>query len=128
VEPLFRIRTLEEKTMPYVLINTSLTLTPARREKVKTELGRLIAIIPTKNEAGLLVDFSEGHTMYRAGEEAPCAFIEIRLFGKAGMEEKKKLTREIFEMLNRELGLEIPRMYLNIQEFDAWGSAGIFKP
>jgi hypothetical protein len=114
--------------MPYILINTSLRLTPAQKEKVKTELGRLIAIIPAKSEAGLLVDFSEGHTMYRAGEQAPCAFIEIRLFGKTGVDEKKQLTQEVFGMLNRELGLEIPRMYLNIQEFETWGSAGIFKP
>jgi hypothetical protein len=114
--------------MPYVLINTSLRLSAAQKEKVKAEFGRLIAIIPTKAEAGLLVDFSDGHTMYRAGEEAPCAFIEVRLFGKAEMEIKKKFTQEVFGMLNRELGLEIPRMYLNIQEFETWGSAGIFKP
>jgi hypothetical protein len=97
-------------------------------EKVKAEFGRLIAIFPTKNETGLLVDFSAEHTMYRAGEEAPCAFIEVRLFGKAGMECKKQFTQEVFEMLRRELGLEIPRMYLNILELETWGSGGIFKP
>ncbi|MDR1932636.1 MAG: hypothetical protein LBQ57_07445 [Spirochaetales bacterium] len=114
--------------MPYVLVNTSLKLDAVRKEKLKAEFGRLITIIPTKTEAGLLVDFSDGHTMYRAGEEAACAFIEVRLFGKAETEVKKKFTKEVFEMLNKELGLEIPRMYLNIQEFETWGSAGIFKP
>ena len=114
--------------MPYVAINTTLKLTAAQKEKVKAEFGRLITIIPTKTEAGLLVDFSEGRTMYRAGEEAPCAFIEIRLYGKAEMEPKREFTKQVFEMFNRELGLEIPRMYLNILEFDTWGSAGIFKP
>ena len=114
--------------MPYVLINTSLKLNASQKEKVKAEFGRLITIIPTKIEAGLLVDFSDGHTMYRAGEEAPCAFIEIRLFGKADMAPKKEFTKQVFEMLKAELGLEIPRMYLNIMEFDTWGSAGIFKP
>jgi hypothetical protein len=114
--------------MPYILINTSLKLSAGQKEKVKAEFGRLVSIIPTKAEAGLLVDFSDGHTMYRAGEEAPCAFIEMRLYGKAETEPKKKFTKEVFEMLNKELGLEIPRMYLNIQEFETWGSAGIFKP
>jgi len=114
--------------MPYILINTSLKLTAGQKEKVKSEFGRLMPIIPTKTEAGLLVDFSDGHTMYRAGEEAPCAFIEIRLYGKAEMEPKKEYTKKVFEMLNKELGLEIPRMYLNISEHETWGSAGIFKP
>ncbi|MCL1817475.1 MAG: phenylpyruvate tautomerase MIF-related protein, partial [Spirochaetaceae bacterium] len=110
--------------MPYIAFNTSLKLTAEQKEKVKAEFGRLITIIPTKTEAGLLVDFSDGRTMYRAGEAAPCAFIEIRLFGKAEMGPKKKFTEEVFQMLNRELGLEIPRMYLNILEFENWGSAG----
>jgi hypothetical protein len=114
--------------MPYIAVNTSLKLTAAQKEKVKTEFGRLIAIIPTKTEAGLLVDFSDGHTMYRAGTEAPCAFIDLRLFGKAETEPKKRFTQETFEMLNKELGLEIARMYLNITEFENWGSAGILKP
>ncbi|MDR1626835.1 MAG: hypothetical protein LBT33_09875 [Spirochaetia bacterium] len=114
--------------MPYVLINTSLRLSAVQKERVKSEFGRLIAMIPTKTEAGLLVDFSDGHTMYRAGEEAPCAFIEVRLFGRTETGIKKEFTKEVFGMLGRELGLEIPRMYLNIQEFDTWGSGGIFKP
>ena len=110
--------------MPYIAFNTSLKLTKEQKEKVKAEFGRLIEIIPTKTEAGLLVDFSDGRAMYRAGEEAPCAFIEIRLFGKSEFEYKKKFTQEVFEMCKKELSLEIPRMYLNILEFDNWGTKG----
>ena len=113
--------------MPYIAINTSLKLSTAQKEKVKSELGRLIAVIPTKTEAGLLVDFSDGHTMYRAGEEAPCAFIDVRLFGKAEFDYKKQFVEETFKMLAKELGLEAARMYLSVSEFDTWGSAGIFK-
>ena len=113
--------------MPYIAINTSLKLTAAQKEKVKTEFGRLIAIIPTKAETGLLIDFSDGHTMYRAGIEAACAFIDVRLYGKAEFEYKKQFTEETFKMLTKELGLETAKMYLSISEFDTWGSAGIFK-
>ena len=113
--------------MPYIAINTAQKISDAQKEKIKSELGRLITIIPTKSEAGLLVDFSDSRTIYKAGENVSGAFIEIRLFHKADFEPKKKLVEEIFEMLSRELGTKKENMYLNILEFDNWGSAGTYK-
>jgi len=110
--------------MPYIAVNTAEKLSDAQKEKIKTELGRLITIIPTKTEAGLLVDFSDSRTMYKAGAKVSGAFIEVRLFHKTDFEPKKKFTQEVFQMMQKELGLEIPRMYLNILEFDNWGTKG----
>ena len=113
--------------MPYIAINTSQKLSQAQKEKIKTELGRLITIIPTKNEAGLLVDFSDSRTIYKAGAEVSGAFIDVRLFHKSDAEPKKKFTEEAFDMLAKELGLAKDNMYLNIMEFDSWGSGGTFR-
>ena len=113
--------------MPYIAVNTAQKISDAQREKIKTELGRLITIIPTKTEAGLLIDFSDSRTTYKAGENVSGAFIDVRLFHKADFELKKKLTEEIFEMLSRELGIKKEHMYLNITEFDNWGTAGTYK-
>ena len=113
--------------MPYIAINTCQKLSDAQKEKIKAEFGRLITIIPTKNESGLLVDFSGDRTIFKAGEKVDAAFIELRLFHKADFEPKKKFTEETFELLTRELGLKKENMYLNILEFDEWGSAGTYK-
>ena len=113
--------------MPYIALNTTQKLTDAQKEKIKTELGRLITIIPTKTEAGLLVDFCGDKTFYKAGENVSGAFIDLRLFHKADYEPKKKFTEETFEMLSRELGLKKENMYLTIMEFDNWGSGGTYK-
>jgi hypothetical protein len=126
MKPVYSYQNSEE-TMPYIAINTSLELDGVKRERVKAELGRLVTLIPTKTEAGLLVDFSDGRVMYRAGVEGPCAFIDVRLYGKAELEPKKRFTEETFAMLRRELGLETGRMYMSISEFESWGSAGILK-
>jgi len=113
--------------MPYIAVNTSQKLSDAQKEKIKTELGRLITIIPTKAEANLLIDFSDSRTMYKGGENISGAFIEMRLFKKTDFEPKKKFTEETFEMLSQELGLKKEHMFLNILEFDNWGSAGTYK-
>jgi len=113
--------------MPYIAINTSLKLSVTQKEKIKSEFGRLITIIPTKTEAGTLVDFSDSRTIYKGGVEVAGAFIDVRLFHKADFEPKKKFTEEIFELLLRELGIAKENIYLNIMEFDNWGTAGTFK-
>jgi phenylpyruvate tautomerase PptA (4-oxalocrotonate tautomerase family) len=113
--------------MPYIAVNTTKKLSAAGKKKIKTELGRLIGIIPTKSEANLLVDFSGGRSMYKAGDEVPGAFIDLRLFHKADYEAKKKFTEETFELLSRELGLKKENMFLTIMEFENWGSGGTLK-
>ena len=110
--------------MPYIAINTTLELSDSRKEKIKAELGRLITIIPTKTEAGLLVDFSGSRTIYKAGENVSGIFIDLRLFHKSDHEPKKKFTEETFEMLARELGVKKEDMYLTIMEFENWGAGG----
>jgi len=113
--------------MPYIAVNTSEKLSDAQKEKIKTEFGRLITIIPTKTEATTLVDFSDSRTMYMAGENISGAFIELRLWHTYDFECKKQFTEAVFEMLSRELGLKKENMYLNIVELDDWGSAGTYK-
>ncbi|MCL2318506.1 MAG: hypothetical protein FWC45_00345 [Treponema sp.] len=112
--------------MPYIAVNTAQKLSMAQKEKIKTELGRLITIIPGKDEAGTLIDFSESRTIYKAGENVTGAFIDVRLFHKSEFEPKKKFTEETLGMLSRELGIAKQNMYLTIMEFDNWGSGGTY--
>ena len=113
--------------MPYIAVNTSQKLSDAQKEKVKAELGRLITIIPTKTEAGLMVDISDARAFYKAGQKVESAFIDLRLFHKSEFEPKKKFTEETIEMLSSELGIKKENLYLTIMEFDNWGAGGTLK-
>jgi hypothetical protein len=110
--------------MPYIAVNTSQKLSPALKEKLKAEFGRLIAIIPTKEEKGLMIDFSDGHTIYTAGKEVDGAFIDLRLYKKSELEFKKKFTQEVFKLLQNELNIKPEAASLNIIELETWGSNG----
>ena len=112
--------------MPYIAVNTTQKLSVAQKEKIKAEFGRLITIIPTKSEAGLLVDFSDARTIYKAGENVEGAFIDLRLFRKSEFEPKKQFTEAVFELLSQELGLKKENMLLSIMENECWGYAGTF--
>ena len=110
--------------MPYIAVNTSQTLSADQKEKIKTELGRLITLIPGKTEAVTLIDFSDSRTIYKNGVKVTGAFIDVRLFQKADFEPKKLFTEKVFVLFSKELGIEKENMYLTIVEFENWGFAG----
>ena len=110
--------------MPYIAINTSQELNDSQKEKIKSELGRIMPIIPTKTEAGLLIDFSGGHTFYKGGEKVEGALVDLRLFRQSPMEAKKQYTAELLDLLSRELGIKKEHMYMNISEYECWGANG----
>ena len=113
--------------MPYIAINTSVQIPDAQKEKIKTEIGRLITIIPTKTEAGTMVDFCDCRTMYFAGKKVNGAFIELRLFRKSEFEAKKKFVEELFKFLMQELGMTDDLIKINIIELDEWGGGGTLR-
>jgi phenylpyruvate tautomerase PptA (4-oxalocrotonate tautomerase family) len=113
--------------MPYIAINTTEKLPAAKQEFIKTEIGRLISIIPAKTEGGLLIDFSGGRQFYRAGTLVKGAFVDLRLYRSSDFEARKKFTEEVFSLLSRELGIEKDHVFLNIIELESWGSGGTLK-
>ena len=114
--------------MPYIALNTTVSLSEAKKEEIKAELGRLIAILPGKSERVLMIDFGDGHTMYFRGEKKErCAFVEIRLFGVSPMDEKSTLTAEIAAMLQKTAGIAPEDVFINIVEYSNWGSNGVFR-
>jgi phenylpyruvate tautomerase PptA (4-oxalocrotonate tautomerase family) len=113
--------------MPYIAINTTEKLPVPKQEIIKAEIGRLISIIPTKTEGGLLIDFSGDHSFYRAGSPVKGAYVEVRLYRPSDFEAKKKFTEEVFGLLSRELGIETGHMHLNIIELENWGGGGTLR-
>ena len=64
--------------MPYIGISTSKRLSDAQKDALKAELGEKIRVIPGKTEAALMVDISDCHAMYLAGEKRELAFLDVR--------------------------------------------------
>jgi phenylpyruvate tautomerase PptA (4-oxalocrotonate tautomerase family) len=110
--------------MPYIAINTSLDVSETQREIIKTELGRLITIIPTKTESGLMIDFSDKKLFYKAGNKVDGVFIDLRLFRNSDFDAKKKFTEELIEMIHQKINVSKENIYLTIMEFDSWGLNG----
>ena len=55
--------------MPYIAVTTSKALSDEQKDELKKTIGQKISLIPGKTEAALMVDISDNHTMYFAGEK-----------------------------------------------------------
>ncbi|MDR2053644.1 MAG: hypothetical protein LBP80_09540 [Treponema sp.] len=112
--------------MPYISLNTSEKLSENQKEKVKSEIGRLITVIPGKTGEVTIVDISDGRSMYKGGKTAPCAYVDIRVYTKADPEGKKRFVDELFGVLDRELGIPKDDVYMSVLEFEQWGDHGAY--
>jgi hypothetical protein len=112
--------------MPYIQVTIGQKLSEMERETLKTELGRLITIIPGKTESGLIVSIQDGGSLYMGGDAAPAVYIDLRVYTRADPEAKKRFARELFASITRQFNIPAARQYLSIGEYDHWGYDGEF--
>lgn len=110
--------------MPFVNTITNVKITAEKAEILKAKFGKAITLIPGKTESGLMLNFTDESTMYKAGEINPTVFMEVRIFGTTTKEAYQILTQELTKIMGEELGIEPSHVYINFLEFPIWGSNG----
>ena len=113
--------------MPYIAVTTSKALSDEQKDELKKTIGQKISVIPGKTEAALMVDISDNHTMYFAGEKRKLAYVDVRCYGSTEFENKKALTEALFDAVELHTGLHDDSIYLTYTEFSNWGTRGTMK-
>ena len=68
--------------MPYIDVHTNTELPREMAETLKSEIARVLSdSFPGKTENWLMLRFSGGEEMYFGGSAAPCAMIDVFIFG-----------------------------------------------
>lgn len=111
--------------MPFIGAKVSVKISSEKEEIIKKKLGEAIALIPGKNETFLMIGFEDEHSLYFGGEKLEKgAFIEVKIFGKANKEDYAKLTAEICNIYEEELGIPQNKIYVKYEEVQDWGWNG----
>ena len=114
--------------MPLIVVNTSLTLEKEQKDAIKSEMGKAITIIPGKTEQVLMVDVSDGRTIYFHGEEPKqAAHVDVHIYGSANFAVKSEFTQAIYKVLNDTVGLKDDEVFVTINEHSVWGAKGKLK-
>ena len=64
------------------------------------------------------------HMAFRGKSEPDMAFVEVKLFGKAAQKDYDRLTRELSDILNQELGISPSQIYIKYEDVSHWGWNG----
>ena len=126
--------------MPFIQSKVSVSLTDTQKENIsiehsligfgqkeniKSKLGKAISLIPGKSEQWLMVEIKDNCCLYFQGnQDAPTAFVEVKIFGKASSQVYDSLTNEICNILNTELSIPKNRIYVKYEEVANWGWNG----
>lgn len=111
--------------MPYIVAKVNVKISKEKEEALKKRLGQAIALIPGKSENYLMLSFEDGCKLYFGGKNnIGIAFVEVKLFGKAGNSVYDSMTAEITKIINEELGISPSAIYVKYEEVAHWGWNG----
>jgi hypothetical protein len=111
--------------MPYINTTASVKIPADKEKRIAAALGKAIENFPGKTERWLMLNFTDGSSMYFAGDaSAPSAMVEVKIFGTAPASAFDGMTRDICAIFGRELGIPADRVYVQYEECSRWGWNG----
>ena len=114
--------------MPFIDSKITLKISEEKKEKIKSELGKIISVIPGKSESWLMVGINDDYRLYFKGEKKEkAAFVEVKIYGSADKSAKDKVTSLICSLYEKELDIPKDSVYITFQEIGDWGwNGGLF--
>ncbi|MBQ7500546.1 MAG: hypothetical protein IJT91_06595 [Clostridia bacterium] len=111
--------------MPYISTKTTVSVSKEKETVLKEKLARALEKTIGKGEAWLMLSFEDNVRMwFKGGNSAPCAMIEIKIFGSASASKYEAMTAEVCRIMNEELGVPSDRVYVKYEECEHWGWNG----
>lgn len=107
--------------MPFIDLKTNKQVTKSDELALKQAFGNAIAILPGKSEQWLMLDIHDDCRMYFHGDDAPCAMLQVQVFGKINPDKCEELTREICRIMHDVLGISPNGTYVKYEEVSLWG-------
>jgi phenylpyruvate tautomerase PptA (4-oxalocrotonate tautomerase family) len=111
--------------MPLLKLQTSTPVSEDKKENLLKALSRTVVKVTGKPESYVMV-MLENCSACMAGEAGPAAFADVRGIGGISRDANNQLSKDICELINKELGIEPDRIYLNFTDVNAsnWGWKG----
>ena len=107
--------------MPFIDLKTNKQVSKNDEIALKEALGKAIAILPGKSETWLMLDIHDACRMYFHGSDAPCAMLQVQVFGKINSERCEQLTAVICRIMDSTLNIPPENTYVKYEEVDLWG-------
>ena len=112
--------------MPYLKLNTNISLESQQTPKLLGELSKLMAQETGKPELYVLVELEQQKAMLFAGTDDPLAYLECKSIGLSP-NQAKSISASVSRVLNDKLQLRSDRIYIEFSncpgEFWGWNGS-----
>jgi hypothetical protein len=110
--------------MPFIDSKIAMPVTPEKKEKIKSELGKAISTLH-KSETYLMIGIEDNYDLWMAGKKLDKgAYVSVSLFGNAPSADYEKMTVQICELYEKELGIPQNSVYVTYHPISDWGWNG----
>ncbi len=110
--------------MPFINSKITLPVDDAKKEIIKSKLGRLISTL-NKSETYLMVGIEDQYDLWLGGKKLDKgAYVSVSLFGNAPRQAYDQLTGQICDLFNEELGIPGSHVYVTYHPVSDWGWNG----
>ena len=108
--------------MPYLLIQTNLSIDTEQSQKLIQNASKIVADILGKAENYVMVTLQDSTQMMFAGDSQPLAYLQLK---SLGLPESSTgdFSKALCSLLNNELGIASERIYIEFSNPDRhmWG-------
>ncbi|MBP3704633.1 MAG: hypothetical protein J6I98_03770 [Clostridia bacterium] len=112
--------------MPYVQVRVSVPLEQDQIEKLKTEIGGAITLIPGKSDAVTMVEIVPGCHLYFGGNGDPCALVDVAANNSPDPTDLKAYSKQVCIALHEIAGIDMKRIYLMHHANPEWHTGRMF--
>lgn len=110
--------------MPMIKVDTTVKLDDAKRDVLKTELGKAISIMG-KPESYLMIELNDGKDLYFGGNRLEKgAYVEIKVLGSVDAGQSDRMTAKVCEILQTVTGIPGDAVYVSYWGTASWGWNG----
>lgn len=111
--------------MPYLLLRTNQHTEHDSGQRLLTRLSATTAQLLGKPERYVMVSLEQGQAMLFAGDDAPCAYLELKSIGLPE-DRTAELSATLCELIQAELGIPQERIYIEFADAarHMWGWNG----
>lgn len=110
--------------MPFIDSKVTLSLTEEKKEAIKSRLGKAVSIL-NKSEGFLMVGIADNYDLYMGGDKLDKGvYVSVSLYGNASADAYNKMTAEICNIYEEELGIPGSKVYVTYHCVNDWGWNG----
>lgn len=110
--------------MPMIQSKITGTVSPEKREALKTELGKAISIL-NKPESYLMLSIEDNQDLYFGGRKLDKgAYVEVKILGSVNSASSNRMTAKICEIFKSVLDIPGDSIYISYWGTSDWGYDG----